>query len=206
MVTCEKVTLTSAELVPKKYTAQLNQLFFVTMTTVSPQCWSITVIPHRQAFQPEPLLSFTQTGATKVPPQPSAGPLWLWQEKVQQSLFLSRVINNKAQVENVKVLNGAEEFEMKTAWYGSLPPHIFYCSADKAIKNNDSQTSLLSKLLTLVMKICQMIMNQIRGNNLTFNWKKMSSNSNWAAIYLVPKHIINHRKLFLFLKKITQLW
>lgn len=100
------------------------------------------------------------------------GPLWLWQEKVQQSLFLSRVINNKAQVENVKVLNGAEEFEMKTAWYGSLPPHIFYCSADKAIKNNDSQTSLLSKLLTLVMKICQMIMNQIRGNNLTFNWKK----------------------------------
>lgn len=172
MVTCEKVTLTSAELVPKKYTAQLNQLFFVTMTTVSPQCWSITVIPHRQAFQPEPLLSFTQTGATKVPPQPSAGPLWLWQEKVQQSLFLSRVINNKAQVENVKVLNGAEEFEMKTAWYGSLPPHIFYCSADKAIKNNDSQTSLLSKLLTLVMKICQMIMNQIRSNNLTFNWKK----------------------------------
>lgn len=179
---------------PKKCTAQLNQLFFVTMTTVSPQCWSITVIPHRQAFQPEPLLSFTQTGATKVLPQPSAGPLWLWQEKVQQSLFLSRVINNKAQVENVKVLNGAEEFE--TAWYGSLPPHIFYCSADKAIKNNDSQTSLLSKLLTLVMKICQMIMNQIRGNNLTFNWKKMSSNSNWAAIYLVPKHIINHRKLF----------
>lgn len=64
MVTCEKVTLTSAELVQKKYTAQLNQLFFVTMTTVSPQCWSITVIPHRQAFQPEPLLSFTQTGST----------------------------------------------------------------------------------------------------------------------------------------------
>lgn len=114
--------------------------------------------------------------SAKVPPQPSAGPLWLWQEKVQQSLFLSRVINNKAQVENLKSVKWCRgvcyENSLIRLEHLTATATYFCCSADKAIKNNDSQTSLLSKLLTLGMKICQMIMNQMHGNNLTFNWKK----------------------------------